>query len=167
MNAHEFEFTTIDGDRLALSDFVGKAILIVNTASECGYTPQYSALQQLWQTYRAQGLVVIGVPSNDFGAQEPGSEAEIKAFCTQNYGVDFPMTSKQTVVGTGAHPFYRAVADAFGGGAVPIWNFHKYLINLAGEIVEIWPSQVDPLSEEIKTVIDKILRNPHTDPGSE
>ena len=159
MNAHQFEFTSIDGERLALSDFAGKAILIVNTASECGYTPQYSALQQLWKTYRDQGLVVIGVPSNDFGAQEPGNEAQIKAFCTHNHGVDFPMTSKQTVVGPGAHPLYRAVADALGAAAAPKWNFHKYLFDPAGELIEIWPSQVDPLSEEIKTVIDAALCN--------
>jgi glutathione peroxidase len=158
INAHQFEFTSIDGAQLALSDFTGKTILLVNTASECGFTPQYSALQVLWETYR-EGLVVIGVPSNDFGNQEPGSETEIKAFCTQNYAVDFHMTSKQKVVGSEAHQFYRAVKDELGSAAVQKWNFHKYLIDPAGQLVELWPSQVDPLSKEVKAAIIENLPN--------
>ena len=159
MNAHQFEFTSIDGAPLALSDFTGKTILLVNTASECGFTPQYSALQALWETYRDQGLVVIGVPSDDFGNQEPGSETEIKAFCTKNYAVDFHMTSKQKVIGPEAHPFYRAVQDELGSAALPKWNFHKYLIDPAGELVELWPSKVDPLSKEVEAAINDNLCN--------
>lgn len=157
MNAHPFEFTAIDGTQIALSDFIGKPILLVNTASECGFTPQYAALQTLWESYRDQGLVVIGIPSNDFGNQEPGNETEIKAFCTNNYAVDFPMTSKQKVVGPEAHPFYQAMQNELGGAAIPTWNFHKYLFDPTGELVEVWPSKVDPLSAEIKTAINHNL----------
>jgi len=157
MNVHQFEFTTIDDEQITLGDFAGNAILLVNTASECGFTPQYSALQALWETYRERGLVVIGVPSNDFGGQEPGDEVAIKEFCTKNYEVDFPMMSKQTVIGPEAHPFYRAVEDELGKAAVPEWNFHKYLIDPTGELVELWPSRVEPLSEEIRAAIDEFL----------
>ena len=157
MNAHQFEFISIDGTPLALSDFSGKAILLVNTASECGFTPQYSALQQLWTTHRNRGLVVIGVPSDDFGHQEPGSETEIKAFCTKNYGVDFYLTSKQRVIGDEAHPLYQAVKQELGDAAIPKWNFHKYLFDSTGELVELWPSKVDPLSDQVKTSINEHL----------
>jgi glutathione peroxidase len=157
MNAHEFEFTSVDGERLALADFAGKTILLVNTASECGFTPQYSGLQTLWENYRDQGLVIIGIPSNDFGEQEPGNDSEIKAFCTKNYAVDFPLTSKQKVIGAEAHPLYLAVKDELGGAAVPKWNFHKYLFDPAGELVEIWPPKVEPLSDEITAVIKQNL----------
>ena len=157
MNIHDFEFTSIDGAPLAASDFTGKTILLVNTASECGFTPQYSALQELWETYRDQGLVIIGVPSDDFGNQEPGSEAEIKSFCSLNYGVDFPMTSKQKVLGDEAHPLYQAMIEELGGAAKPKWNFHKYLFDATGELAEIWPPKVEPLSEEVKAGIQQHL----------
>jgi len=157
MNAHQFEFTAIDGSPLPLSNFAGKAVLLVNTASECGFTPQYADLQQLWQIYRDQGLVVIGVPSNDFGEQEPGSEAEIQSFCTKNYGVDFVLTSKEKVLGDEAHPLYLAMLDELGGAAKPKWNFHKYLFDATGELVEIWPPKVEPLSDDIKAGIDQHL----------
>ena len=157
MNAHQFEFTAIDGTPLPLSDFVGKVILLVNTASECGFTPQYSGLQELWQNYRDVGLVIIGVPSNDFGGQEPGNEDEIKAFCTKNYGVDFVLTSKEKVIGNEAHPLYRAILEELGGAAKPEWNFHKYLFDATGELVEIWPAKVEPLSEEVKMRINQYL----------
>ena len=105
--AHDFEFVSLDGKPLKLSQWKGKAVLVVNTASECGYTPQYAGLQTLWQANKAKGLVVLGVPSNDFGAQEPGDAAAIGKFCTARYGVDFPLTAKQKVIGGQAHPFYR------------------------------------------------------------
>ena len=157
MNEHDFEFTSIDGTPLPLSGFAGKAILLVNTASECGFTPQYADLQQLWQNYCAQGLIIIGVPSNDFGEQEPGSDAEIEVFCTKNYGVDFVMTSKEKVLGDAAHPLYQALIAELGGAAKPKWNFHKYLFDASGELVEIWPPKVEPLSDEIKAGIDQHL----------
>jgi len=159
MNVHPFEFTSIDGAPFALSDFAGKTILLVNTASECGFTPQYSALQELWETYRDQGLVVIGGPSDDFGHQEPGNETEIKAFCTKNYGVDFVLTSKQKVLGEEAHPLYKTMVDELGSAAKPKWNFHKYLFDPTGELVELWPPKVEPLSKEVKTGIKDNLPN--------
>src|SRR5689334_15814537 len=128
MSAHDFSFTSIDGKPLKLADFAGHPVLVVNTASECGLTPQYKGLEALWQKYRDRGFVVLGVPSNDFGRQEPGSAEEIKNFCTTRYSVDFPMTEKCHVIGGAAHPFYRWVADTLGEGGTPRWNFHKYLV---------------------------------------
>lgn len=157
MNAHDFEFTSIDGKALPLADFKGKCILIVNTASECGFTPQYEGLQTLWETYKDKGLVVIGVPSNDFGEQEPGSESEIRTFCRTNYHVDFYLTDKQKVKGEDAHPLYKAISDELGKTAAPKWNFHKYLIAPDGELAELWPSKVEPLSAEVKSAIEENL----------
>jgi glutathione peroxidase len=157
MTAHDFSFPAIDGDTLRLADFKGKPVLIVNTASECGYTPQYADLELLWGKYRDRGLVVLGVPSNDFGRQEPGSEAEIQCFCTTNYGVDFPMTAKQAVIGGSAHPFYRWVVAEFGEAAAPKWNFHKYLLAPDGSLAALWPSSVKPLDPEITAAIEELL----------
>lgn len=155
--AHAFSFTSIDGDPMALSDFAGKAILVVNTASRCGFTPQYEGLQSVWETYRDKGLVVLGVPSNDFGGQEPGKEAEIKAFCETNFAVDFPMTEKQVVVGAGAHPFYRWAAEAGGADQTPKWNFHKYLIAPDGTLASAIPTRVAPTDPQAIALIEKIL----------
>jgi len=158
MSAHDFSFPAIDGGTLRLADFKGKPVLVVNTASECGYTPQYADLQQLWRRYRERGLVVLGVPSNDFGAQEPGGESEIKSFCQTNYGVDFPMTAKQTVIGGGAHPFYRWIAAELGEDAAPRWNFHKYLVAPDGSLAGLWPSNIEPLAPEITAAIEAALQ---------
>jgi glutathione peroxidase len=141
----DFSFNDIEGRRLDLRDYLGKAVLVVNTASECGFTPQYAKLQELWQRYRDQGLVVLGVPSNDFGAQEPGTEDEIRSFCTTRYRVDFPLTAKQSVIGAEAHPFYRWVAQELGEDAAPKWNFHKYLLDTNGDLSGLWPAAVSPL----------------------
>lgn len=157
MTAHEFEFQSIDGSALPLSEFRGKAVLVVNTASECGFTPQYEAMQKLWQEFRDRGLIVLGVPSNDFGAQEPGDEAQIKGFCQTNYAVDFPMTSKVSVLGGGAHPFYRWVETEFGEAAAPKWNFHKYLVGPDGALVGMWPSTVEPTAAEITEAVEALL----------
>ena len=144
MSAHDFEFTAIDGKPLKLAQFAGKSVLVVNTASECGLTPQYRGLQSLWERYRERGLVVLGIPSNDFGGQEPGTEAEIKSFCSTRYKVGFPMTAKNAVIGKNAHPFYKwAVAQA-GDKAAPQWNFHKYLIDGDGALVGTFASAVSP-----------------------
>ena len=156
-NAHDYSFESIDGGSLPLSDFKGKAVLIVNTASECGFTPQYADLQRLWEQYRDRDLVVLGVPSNDFGAQEPGDEQAIAAFCTEKYAVDFPMSAKVEVIGAGAHPFYRWIAETLGEDAAPRWNFHKYLIDGKGDLVAMWPSKVKPLSDEVLESIDSAL----------
>ncbi len=157
MSAYDFSFNDIDGEPLELSRFAGQALLVVNTASACGYTPQYAELETLWSRYRARGLVVLGVPSNDFGAQEPGSEAEIKQFCQTNYTVDFPLTQKQRVIGGDAHPFYQWVVDEIGEVAAPKWNFHKYLIGPDGSLAGLWPSDVSPLDPEITDAIDALL----------
>ncbi|MBM3573547.1 MAG: glutathione peroxidase, partial [Alphaproteobacteria bacterium] len=123
----------------------------------CGYTPQYEDLQSIWAKYRDRGLMVLGVPSNDFGAQEPGSEAEIKKFCEVNFSVDFPLTTKQKVVGADAHPFYRWIAAELGAAQVPRWNFYKYLIAPDGGIAGAWPSTVKPTAAAITAAIEKHL----------
>ena len=158
MSAYDFQFTSIDGKPLKLSDFAGKAVLVVNTASACGFTPQYKGLEALWQKYRDKGLVVLGVPSNDFGAQEPGSESEIKTFCETRFGVTFPLTSKNAVVGTGAHPFYKWIASEAGEAAAPRWNFHKYLIDKNGALAGVFPSKVAPDDAKLTEAIDSALK---------
>jgi glutathione peroxidase len=145
------------GQAHALAAFKGKPLLVVNTASFCGYTPQYQGLQSLWRRYRDKGLVVIGVPSNDFGAQEPKEEAAIKEFCELNYEVDFPLTTKQVVKGAAAHPFYQWAASAGGEAAKPKWNFHKLLIGPDGALVRAFPSGVEPMSGEVTAAVEGLL----------
>lgn len=157
MNAHDFVIPAIDGGTIALSKFRGKAVLLVNTASECGFTPQYRDLEALWEELAERGLVVLGVPSNDFGGQEPGDEPEIKAFCEATYAVSFPMTAKQAVIGGNAHPLYRWIADELGEDAAPKWNFHKYLIDGGGALVGTWPSNVGPADPAIRDAIEAAL----------
>jgi len=157
MTAFDFSFDSIDGAPLPMAGFKGKAVLVVNTASQCGFTPQYTGLQALWAKYRDQGLVVLGVPSNDFGGQEPGKEEDIKKFCEVNFDVDFPLTTKQTVVGGKAHPFYKWVASELGEGAAPRWNFHKYLIGPQGNLLGAYPSQVRPDSPQLVKEIEEAL----------
>lgn len=157
MAGHDFTFEGIDGDEVALSNYQGRPVLVVNVASECGFTPQYNDLQQLWEEYRDDGLVVLGVPSNDFGGQEPGSEDEIKDFCTRRFGVDFPLTAKQTVIGGDAHPFYRWVEDALGEAGTPKWNFHKYLIGPDGRFLDWFSTKTEPTSAKIVAAIEAAL----------
>lgn len=156
-NAHDFSFTSIEGDPLPLSSFKGKAVLIVNTASQCGFTHQYGGLQALWERYRDRGLIVLGVPSNDFGGQEPGSEKEIKEFCEVNFSIDFPLTTKQIVRGPDAHPFYRWTRDTLGKAAQPQWNFHKYLIGPDGRLVGWFPTQTSPSSKRLIEAVEETL----------
>lgn len=155
--ARNIAFTSIEGDPLPMSTFAGKAVLVVNTASLCGFTYQYAGLQEIWERYRERGLVVLGVPSNDFGRQEPGEEAEIKRFCEVNFDIDFPLTTKQSVKGEDAHPFFQHVAETFGEGSLPRWNFHKYLVDPKGELIGAWSSKVEPGSEEITEAIEQVL----------
>lgn len=156
MTAHQFEFSSIEGDRLPLSQYKGKAVLVVNTASFCGFTPQYTDLEQLWRRYKDRGLVVLGVPSNDFGGQEPGGATEIKAFC-ETYNVSFPLTEKQKVIGGEAHPLYRWIASELGEAGAPRWNFHKYLIDGDGALVGAWPSRVKPTAHEVTAAVEQAL----------
>ncbi len=155
--AHAFGFTAIEGDPLPLERFAGKAVLVVNTASRCGFTRQYGDLQALWERFRDRGLVVLGVPSNDFGGQEPGSEAEIKEFCEVNFSVDFPMTEKVRVQGAQAHPFYRWAEATLGPGTAPRWNFHKYLVAPDGRLVAWFPTQTRPNAEAVIQAIEANL----------
>ena len=155
--AHAFDFVSIEGKPLPLSSFSGKVVLIVNTASKCGFTKQYAGLQELWEKYQNNGLVVLGVPSNDFGYQEPGSETEIKSFCEVNYGIDFPMTSKVRVNGDQAHPFYRWAAQQFGFHARPRWNFHKYLIAPDGRLADWFSTGTSPTSPRVLKAVERLL----------
>src|SRR5215469_3737930 len=143
-DAYQFTFTSIDGKPMPMTDFKGKTVLVVNTASQCGFTPQYSQLEKVYQKYKDKGLVVLGVPSNDFGGQEPGTNAEIKKFCEGNYDVDFPLTSKYDVKGPEAHPFYRWAASIGGQDAIPAWNFHKLLISPDGKLIAEFPTKTKP-----------------------
>ena len=156
-NAHDFTFTSIDGAPLPLSNFKGKAVLVVNTASKCGLTPQYEGLETLYRENRDHGLVVLGVPSNQFAGQEPGDEAEIKAFCTLNFAVDFPMTAKVDVKEAARHPFYAWAEEKLGPPAVPVWNFHKILIGPDGEAVAAFGPRTDPLDPEITSAVAAVL----------
>ncbi len=154
-SAYDYEFTSIDDAPLPLEQYRGKTVLLVNTASECGFTPQYEGLQALWEEYRDQGLVVLGAPSNDFGGQEPGDEKEIKKFCEVNFNINFPLTSKIVTKGDDAHPFYQWARGETGSG--PQWNFHKYLINPQGKLVGSYPSIVKPMSTKIRKAVEKNL----------
>jgi glutathione peroxidase len=156
-SAHDFDFKTIDNKPLPMRQFAGKAVLVVNVASFCGLTPQYSDLQKLHEAFGPKGLVVLGVPSNDFGAQEPKTEPEIAKFCETSYGVTFPMTSKEKVIGVGAHALYRWVVAQAGEDAAPKWNFHKYLIGKKGDLLETFGSRVSPAAPEIKKSIEQAL----------
>ncbi len=154
-----FEFTvkTIDGKDKSLADYKGKVVVIVNVASECGYTPQYADLEKLYEKYKDKGLVVLGFPSNDFGGQEPGSNAQIKEFCTTKFGVKFDMFEKISVKGDAKHPLYKYLtANAMPNGEVK-WNFEKFLIAKDGAIVGRFKSGVNPMSEELTAAIEKEL----------
>jgi len=157
VSAWDFSFLAIDGEPIKLSQFEGKAVLVVNTASQCGFTPQYKGLQALYQKYRQRGLVVLGVPSNDFGGQEPGSPHEIREFCQTNFSVDFPLTEKVKVTGEDAHPFFRWAAKEMGPLAKPRWNFHKYLIAPDGRLVDWFSSVTSPDQASVSRAIEANL----------
>ena len=156
-SAHDFSFTGIDGKTIHLKDYAGKPVLVVNVASFCGFTPQYSELQKLHEKYASKGLIVLGVPSNDFGAQEPKSESEIKKFCETSFGVTFPMTTKERVIGVDAHGLYEWISGHAGEAVAPKWNFHKFLFDKDGHLAGSWPSKVSPTSKEITGEIEMML----------
>ena len=147
----------IGGGPLDAAQFRGRVVLVVNTASKCGFTPQYEGLEALWRVYRDRGLVVLGVPSNDFGAQEPGTNSDVTSFCRLSYGVDFPLMEKQTVTGGGAHPLYRWAAERTGPLGTPRWNFHKLLIGRDGRLVDWFSSMTAPDATRLRSAIDKAL----------
>ena len=148
----------LTGKPQSLCEYTGKVVLVVNTASQCGYTPQYEGLEALFKRYRARGLVVVGFPSNDFGGQEPGSNKEVAQFCQMNYGVSFPMFEKSAVSGPQANAFYAALAQR--GGGAPHWNFHKYLIDRAGNRVVGFDSNVTPAAARLAREIERLLAEP-------
>lgn len=156
-SAHDFAFKTLQGEDFSLNALQGQPLLIVNTASKCGFTPQYAELQSLWESYGARGLKVIAVPCNDFGGQEPASEPEIGQFCELNYGVSFPVMSKEHAIGLNAHPFFRWVVEQKGFLARPRWNFYKYLISKDGELLNFFISSTKPASARVKKAIERAL----------
>jgi glutathione peroxidase len=154
ITAYAFSFAGIEGGDIRLADYAGKPILIVNTASLCGYTPQYTGLQQLWTRYHDRGLMIIGVPSNDFGGQEPGGPNEILHTAHGEYGVTFPLAAKVAIKGSGQHPFYRWAALERPADT-PRWNFHKYLVGRDGRIAAVFPTDTEPMDAR---VIDAIVK---------
>jgi len=153
----DLNVNSINGDVLNLSKLKGKTILLVNVASNCGFTKQYDDLQNLHESYKNKGLVVIGMPSNQFGGQEPGSETEIKKFCETNFNITFQMTSKYDVKGDNAHPIYIWAKETFGKSTVPKWNFHKILINKEGKVEDTFASFTNPMSKKIINKLEEIL----------
>lgn len=155
--AFDFEFTGINGQPLSLKQFEGQALLVVNVASKCGFTPQYTGLQHIHQQYHDRGFTVIGVPCNQFLWQEPAKETEIAAFCAVNYAVSFPMTEKTHVKGGKAHPYYKWMREQLGRAAHPAWNFHKLLTDRQGKPVAAFKSRVEPESRELRDAVEKLL----------
>jgi glutathione peroxidase len=153
----DFEIRSINGEALNLSSFKGQTLLLVNVASKCGFTKQYSDLQNLYEIYKDKGLVIIGIPSNQFGGQEPSDESEIKVFCETNFNITFPMTSKYDVKGDTAHPIYLWAKKTYGNQTIPKWNFHKILINKEGMVEDTFVSFTNPMSKKIIKKIEEIL----------
>jgi len=156
VTAYAFSFAGLNGGQIRLIEHAGKPILIVNTASRCGFTPQYAGLQELWTRFRARGLMIIGVPSNDFGSQEPGGPEEIARTANEAFGVSFPLAAKADVRGVNPHPFYKwaAVERPF---ELPSWNFHKYLIGRDGHVVATFPAEVEPTDPRVIGAIERAL----------
>lgn len=156
-NAYDYSFQSIDGGELPLSTFKDKVVLVVNTASKCGLTPQYDGLEKLYSDYRDQGLVVLGVPCNQFMGQEPGTEAEIKDFCETRFSIDFPLTAKTDVKGETAHPFYKWAKAELGEAADPAWNFHKILVGKDGQLIGAFGPRTEPQAPEVVSAVKAAL----------
>ena len=154
MSLHEITLRTLDGKSQSLAAYKGKVVLAVNVASECGFTPQYEGLQKLYAEYRDRGLVVLGFPCNQFGAQEPGTPAQIEAFCQKNYGVTFPLFEKLDVKGAQKAPVYQFLTAKHGE---PAWNFHKYLVGKDGQVIAAFPSKVAPDSPGLRAALEAAL----------
>ena len=155
--AYDFQFKDLDGSTLNLSEYKGKVIIVVNVASQCGFTKQYEDMQNVWEKYQSKGIVMLGIPSNDFGKQEPGSSKDIKNFCEARFGISFPMTEKVSVKGENAHPFYKWAKKNYGSSAVPKWNFHKIIIGKDGKIEDAFVSITNPSSKKFIKAIEKAL----------
>jgi glutathione peroxidase len=155
---YDFTLIGIDGKPMPMNQFKGKTVLLVNTASQCGFTPQYEGLEALYEARKDQGLVIVGVPSNDFGGQEPGSDEEVAQFCKINFGVTFPLTDKSVVSGNDAIPVYKWAGAQTGFLGKPKWNFHKYLFGKDGKFIDWFGSSTTPNSEKITSAVDKALK---------
>ena len=155
-SAYDYQFTGIDGKQIELSNYKNKVIVVVNVASRCGYTPQYEDLQTLYDEYKSRGLIIIGVPTNNF-KQEPGTNNQIKDFCETNFGITFPMTEKINVIGTDSHPFFKWAKEDFGISAIPKWNFHKIIIGKNGKIQDTFASFTKPTSKKFIKLIEKLI----------
>jgi glutathione peroxidase len=158
MRATDFNLVAIDGAPLPMQRFAGQVVLLVNTASFCGYTPQYEGLQALQTRYAAQGFTVVGVPSGNFLGQEYGSNREISTFCQGKFGIKFPLAEKSDVVGRNALPIYRWAATVLGAGSRPKWNFHKYLIGRDGRLIAAFGTRIAPDDATVRTAIERALR---------
>ena len=155
--AYDFNFNDLDGNPLNLIQYKNKVIVVVNVASQCGFTKQYEDMQKVWEKYQVKGFLMLGVPSNDFGSQEPGSNKEIKNFCESKFGITFPMTEKVSVKGENAHPFYKWAKENYGKSAIPKWNFHKIIIGKDGKIEDAFASITNPSSKKFIKAIEKAL----------
>ncbi|HEY0880695.1 MAG TPA: glutathione peroxidase [Archangium sp.] len=157
MSVYDFSVKTIDGKDVSLSQYKGKALLIVNTASQCGYTPQYKGLEALYQSYKDKGFEILAFPSNDFGGQEPGSNEEIKKFCELKFKTSFPLFAKIPVKGDAAHPLYKYLTTLPKNGGEVQWNFNKFLVSTDGTVVAHLPSGADPTSDDVKKQVEAVL----------
>ena len=155
--AYDFKFKDLDGSPLSLSEYKGKIIIAINVASQCGFTKQYEDMQNIWEKYQSKGIIMLGIPSNDFGKQEPGSSKDIKNFCEAKFGISFPMTEKVAVKGTNAHPFYIWARENHGKSAIPKWNFHKIIIGKDGKVAETFSSITNPSSKKFIKVIEDLI----------
>ena len=156
--AYDFSFKNIEEGLIDLKNYKGKILIIVNVASRCGFTNQYEDLQRLWSNYKDKGVVVIGIPSNNF-KQEPGSNEEIKKFCKSAFDVDFPMAEKTNIIGKNAHPFFKWAKENYGVSAVPKWNFHKIIVDKNGKISNTFTSITKPYSKKFINFIEKQIKN--------
>ena len=154
--AYNFKFNGIDGNQINLADYQNKVLVVVNVASRCGFTPQYSDLQKVWEDYKDKNVIMIGVPTNNF-KQEPGSNKEIKDFCETNFNINFPMTEKIDVIGKNAHPFFKWARENYGNGAIPKWNFHKIIVGKDGKVANTFSSITRPSSEKFRKAIEKLI----------
>ena len=157
--AYDFKFKDLDGNILSLSEYKNKIMIIINVASKCGFTNQYEDMQIVWEKYQKNNVIVLGVPSNDFGDQEPGTNEEIKNFCEAKFGISFPMTEKVSVKGSEAHPFYKWARENYGKAAIPKWNFHKIIIDKNGKIAETFSSLTKPSSKKFTKVLEKLIKS--------
>ena len=155
--AYDYKFNDIDGNELNLNKFKNKVIVVVNVASQCGFTKQYEDMQKIWDNYQNKGMIMLGIPSNDFGKQEPGTNKDVKNFCESKFGITFSMTEKVAVKGENAHPFYIWARENYGKSAIPKWNFHKIIIGKDGKILDTFASITNPSSTKFTKVIEDAL----------